>query len=328
MGRTSESLQHALIMRVLPKIQNKKTGTAYKKHIKSFSKWAREHGYRRPDQITKDVIQEYEQHLEGSPKGYSPATIHAYLSPVCSAADVNMEEIRKPKRTAGSIIRGRRKDADGQEVIRNKQGDRQADNPKYARLVALQRVTGIRRSELARLTGSDLLQKGHNLYVCVRKGKGGKQQNQYILPQDRQIVREIFAGIGPDQKIFSREEMNNTINLHGMRAAHGRDCYQHYLRLITTKHGAADSLRQTILKRWEAGHERLHASDQKAWERQRERFLADCDDRPYRLRGENLSKAQALGLPEEYNRLSLMCVSVFHLSHWRLDVTVTNYIIG
>ena len=227
MGRKSPSLQHELILRVLPKIQNNKTGSSYKKHLKNFARWAKSQGYRRPEQITRDVIQEYEQYLEGSPKQYSPATIHTYLTPVCAAADVNMAEIRKPKRTAGSIVRGRRRDADGQEVIRNKQGDRQADNPKYARLVALQRVTGIRRSELARLTGSDLLQKGHNLYVCVRKGKGGKQQNQYILPQDRQIVREIFAGIGPDQKIFSREEMNNTINLHGMRAAHGRDCYQH-----------------------------------------------------------------------------------------------------
>ena len=328
MGRTSESLQHALIMRVLPKIQNKKTGTAYKKHIKSFSKWAREHGYRRPDQITKDVIQEYEQHLEGSPKGYSPATIHAYLSPVCSAANVNMEEIRKPKRTAGSIVRGRRQNADGQEVSRNRQGDRQANNPKYERLVSLQRVLGIRRAELSRLNGSDLVERGSSLYVRVRRGKGGKEQLQYVLPQDKQIVREIFTGIGPDQKIFSREEMNNTINLHGMRAAHGRDCYQHYLHLVTTKQGAADNLRQTLLKRWEKGHERLRATDQKSWERQRTRFIADCDDRPYRLRGENLSKAQALGLPEEYNRLALMCVSVFHLSHWRLDVTVTNYIIG
>lgn len=328
MGRTSESLQHALIMRVLPKIQNKKTGTAYKKHIKSFSKWAREHGYRRPDQITKDVIQEYEQHLEGSPKGYSPATIHAYLSPVCSAADVNMEEIRKPKRTAGSIIRGRRRDADGQEVSRNRQGDKQERNTKYARLVALQRVIGIRRSELGRLTGADLVQKGSSLYVHVRKGKGGKSQMQYVLPQDKQVVREIFEGVSQDQKVFSKEEMNNTINLHGLRAQHGRDCYQHYLRHITTRRGAADSLRQTLLKRWEAGHERLRESDPKAWERQRERFVADCDDRPYRLRGENLSKAQALGLPEEYCRLALMCVSVFHLSHWRLDVTVTNYLVG
>ena len=151
---------------------------------------------------------------------------------------------------------------------------------------------------------------------------------QYVLPQDKQVVREIFEGVSQDQKVFSKEEMSNTINLHGLRSAHGRDCYQHYVGLITTKQGAADSLRQTLLRRWEAGHERLRESDPKAWARQRERFVADCDDRPYRLRGENLQKAQTLGLPEEYCRLALMCVSVFHLSHWRLDVTVTNYIIG
>ena len=328
MGRKTPSLQHEMILKVLPKIQNNKTGSSYKKHLKNFARWAKEQGYRRPEQITKAVVQEYELYLEGSPKQYSPATIHTYLTPVCAAAGVDMAEIRKPKRTSGSIIRGRRRDADGADVNRNRQGDRQANNQKFARLVALQRVTGIRRAELARLTGSDLLQKGHSLYVCVRKGKGGKQQNQYILPQDEAVVRKIFEGIRPDQKVFSREEMNNTINLHGMRAQHGRDCYQYYLRHITTKQGAADNLRQTLLRRWEKGHERLRESDPKAWERQRERFVADCDDRPYKLRGENLQKAQTLGLPEEYNRLALMSVSVFHLSHWRLDVTVTNYIIG
>ena len=123
---------------------------------------------------------------------------------------------------------------------------------------------------------------------------------QYILPQDKQAVREIFAGIGPDQRVFSKEEMHNHINLHSMRAQHGRDCYQYYLRLITTRQGAADSLRQTLLRRWEKGHERLRQNDPASWERQRARFLADCDDRPYLLRGENLAKAQALGLPEEY----------------------------
>ena len=328
MGRTSDSLQYTLLKRVMPKIKNNKTATSYKKHLKNFAKWAKAQGYRTPEQITKEVIQEYEQYLEESPKQYSPATIHAYLTPACAAADVNMAEIRKPKRTAGTIIRGRRQSADGQEVIRNKQGDRQADNPKYARLVALQRVTGIRRAELGKLTGADLVQKGSSLYVHVRKGKGGKSQMQYVLPQDKQVVREIFEGVSQDQKVFSKEEMSNTINLHGLRSAHGRDCYQHYVGLITTKQGAADSLRQTLLRRWEAGHERLRESDPKAWARQRERFVADCDDRPYRLRGENLQKAQTLGLPEEYCRLALMCVSVFHLSHWRLDVTVTNYIIG
>ena len=328
MSRTSDSLQYTLLKRVMPQIRNNKTSTAYKKHIKNFARWAKDNGYKKPEQITKDTIQEYEQYLEGSPKQYSPATIHSYLTPVCAAADVNMEEIRKPKRTAGSIIRGRRRNTDGQGDSRNRQGDRQERNPKYTRLVSLQRAIGIRRAELSRLKGADLVERGSSLYVRVCKGKGGKEQMQYILPQDRQIVREIFAGVAPDQKIFSKAEMSNVINLHGMRAQHGRDCYQHYLRLITTKHGAADSLRQTLLKRWEAGHERLRKTDPAAWERQKARFTADCDDRPYLLRGENLSKARALGLPEEYNRLALMCVSVFHLSHWRLDVTVTNYVVG
>ena len=133
MGRKNPSLQHELILRVLPKIQNNKTGSSYKKHLKNFARWAKSQGYRRPEQITRDVIQEYEQYLEGSPKQYSPATIHTYLTPVCAAADVNMAEIRKPKRTAGSIVRGRRRDADGQEVIRNKQGDRQADKHKQCK---------------------------------------------------------------------------------------------------------------------------------------------------------------------------------------------------
>ena len=38
--------------------------------------------------------------------------------------------------------------------------------------------------------------------------------------------------------------------------------------------------------------------------------------------------AQEHNPPTAYNRLALMAVSVFHLSHWRLDVTVCNYILA
>lgn len=48
----------------------------------------------------------------------------------------------------------------------------------------------------------------------------------------------------------------------------------------------------------------------------------------YRVRGENKKLALKKGLPTEYNRLALMAVSVFHLSHWRLDVTVSNYLLA
>lgn len=327
MGRKKESLQHALITRVLPEIENNKTGRSYKKHLKSFSRWAKAQGYKRPEDITRKVIQEYEESLEADPKHYSAATIHSYLTPVCRAAGVNMALIRKPRRTAGTITRGRDHDAAGQPLAQNARGRREENNPKYARLMALQGAAGVRRAELGRLCGADLVSEGGSLYVRVRKGKGGKSQLQYILPKDRQAVLEVFDGVAPDQKVFSRDELNNKINLHGLRAAHGRECYQYYSSLIAAKPEAAGRLRATLLQRWDKGHERLCESDPRAWERQRRRFLKDCDDRPYLLRGENLRKAQALGLPDTYNRLALMCVSVFHLSHWRLDVTVVNYML-
>ena len=131
MGRKNPSLQHELIKRVLPQIENNLTGTAYKKHIKKFASWARENGYRKLEDITKETIQEYEKHLENAPKKYTPATIHTYLSPVCSAAGIRMEEIKKPRRTAGSISRGRDRDVTGKKVVKNKQGKLQECDQKF-----------------------------------------------------------------------------------------------------------------------------------------------------------------------------------------------------
>ena len=121
--------------------------------------------------------------------------------------------------------------------------------------------------------------------------------------------------------------MKNKINLHGFRAEHAKDCYEYYNGLISHDSEIADTLRQTLLRRWEKAHERLRTENMTAWYRQRKRFVSDMDDRPYFLRGDNAAKAFAMCLPIEYNRLAMMCVSVLHLSHWRLDVTVINYLI-
>ena len=327
MGRTSESLQHALLRHAMQGKNNNNTETMYKKRIKIFTEWAKEQGCKKYEDITKDVVQAYERKLENGPERYAPATIHTYLTPICAAAGISMREIEKPKRTAGAITRGRDHAADGTKLDRNPDGKRQEGQQRYAQLVALQRVTGIRRAELGKLVGSDLVQKGNSWYVRVRRGKGGKSQLQYILPKDVETVREIFEGIGPDQKVFCKEEMSNKINLHGMRAKHSKDCYDHYTNLLEHHPEYADKLRAVLLRRWDEGHGKLKEADPRAWKAQRERFVEDMDDRPYKLRGENFRKARALGLPEEYNRLALMCVSVFHLSHWRLDVTTTNYLV-
>ena len=238
-----------------------------------------------------------------------------------------MDEIRKPKRTAGRIVRSRNKGTDDNKC-KNSQGVKEECNPKYKRVVSFQRAVGIRRAELARLLGVDLSHRNDEWYVIVQRGKGGKQQRQYILPENVDSVREIFRNIEPMENVFSKEELNNKIDFHGLRAENARRCYAYYVKKIEIEPGFAQEMRCKLKNRWLEEHERLRKTNHDSWSRQKWVFDREMDDRPYRLRGDNLTKALASGSPTEYNRLALMCVSVMHLAHWRLDVTVTNYIVG
>jgi hypothetical protein len=57
------------------------------------------------------------------------------------------------------------------------------------------------------------------------------------------------------------------------------------------------------------------------------RFRKQMEDGTYYLRGANRQAAIERGRPVEYDRLGLLAVSVFSLSHWRLDVVSKFYII-
>ena len=309
MPRKRESLKYALNKRAFQNTKNSKnnnTETSYKRSINQFVEWAKKRGYKTADEVTKETIQEYEEFLEGHPKSYQPSTIHTFLTPICVATGVSMGEIRKPKRTAGKIVRSRNKGTD--DKCKNSQGLREECDPKYARVVSFQRAVSIRRAELADL---------------------GKTQLQRILPQDVDTVREIFDGIEDTEKVFSKEELNNKIDFHGMRAENARRCYAYYAdaEKIEAELRFAEQMRRKLMDRWLDGHERLRKTNPDAWLRQKKLFEREMDDRSYKLRGDNLTKALASGSPTEYNRLALMCVSVMHLAHWRLDVTVTNYIV-
>lgn len=329
MPRKRESLKYALNKRAFQNTKNSKnnnTETSYKRSINQFVEWAKKRGYKTADEVTKETIQEYEEFLEGHPKSYQPSTIHTFLTPICVATGVSMGEIRKPKRTAGKIVRSRNKGTDGK--CKNSQGLKEECDPKYARIVSFQRAVGIRRAELARLLGVDLSHRNDEWYVIVQRGKGGKQQRQYILPENVDTVREIFRNTEPMENVFSKEELNKKIDFHGLRAENARRCYEYYVKKIEAEPGFAQEMRSKLMNRWLEEHERLRKTNHNSWLRQKRLFDREMDDRPYRLRGDNLTKALASGSPTEYNRLALMCVSVMHLAHWRLDVTVTNYIVG
>lgn len=316
MSRTREdSVQYVMIQNALSGIDGNKEKNRYKAKCKDFSTWLKqEHGINKPSVAianAKTLIQDYERKLEDSGK-YSASTIHTYLAPICKGLGVNMRDISKPKRTSNTITRGRKEDA-------NPQGRKEITQEKYRPLVAVQRVTGLRRSELAKIRGRDLCQD-ENGYMCIHTvGKGGKTQLQRILPEDHPVIEKAFKDIKPNQLLFEPDIMKNKINLHGIRADQGYRTYQYYLHRLETepeyKHQCLRELRDRHIALRPDGHSL-------------QTFLKSCyNSSPYLLRGSNREKAIKTGRPISYNRTALMMVSVFHLSHWRLDVTVTNYIL-
>lgn len=130
---------------------------------------------------------------------------------------------------------------------------------------------------------------------------------------------EIFQNADPGQKLFSKKEMQNKIDLHGIRREHAQKAYKYYADRLKNEPGYKYELRKELAARYKEFHRPGDSN---------KRFLHDImNEKPYKLRGNNYQKAIEQGKETEYNRLALMAVSVFHLSHWRLDVTVTNYMI-
>ena len=310
-----ESIQHMLCSRVLTGITDNHTITAYKRDCKNFAAYCRTNNVKTPEQLEKqktEILQKYEDSLENA--GYKPATIHRYLSAPCKALNVNMKEVEKPHRTADMIARG-------QDTDFNIQGQRKIIQERFKRLISFQKVVGLRRAELAKLRGRDL-RTDESGYLCVYvcNGKGGKDQMQRILPSDVALVKKIFSEVKSDQKVFTSKEMNNKINLHGLRAEQARRAYSYYTEKLEREPNYKYVSRKELALRYKTMHTADRVTNQ--------RFLKDImNDTPYVLRGKNREKAIAQEKPITYNRLAMMMVSVFHLSHWRLDVTSVNYLV-
>lgn len=318
-----ETLKYTLKKNALARITNTVTVVQYKRHIDRFATWAKEtHRIRLASDVLDScaLAQEYADYLCSS--GYTPDTIHSYMAPVVKGLGLSLSDVQKPKRTASAIKKTR-------QEKENKQGQREMADSENARLVEAEKIIGVRRAELAKLTGECLVRDyAGNLCVLVRKGKGGKRQLQRILPKNIHFIQQLFDGIGQKQKVFTKTELNNKIPLHTLRRTHAQEAYEYYLGLIREGH------RQEIIDDLKAYYLNYHAKKPGA---AGERLIAKqyarfCEDiargrGTYRLRGENKVRAKQVGRPTEYDRVALMATSVFHLAHWRNDVTARNYMI-
>lgn len=318
-----DSLSFVMKTNALKDMPNDVSAKAYKRLISRFSAWAKEAQHiSKPDQVSdpKGLIQSYADYL--IQKKYSPDTIHTYIAPICKALGINMREIKKPIRSAGTITRSR-------DDTANPLGDAEEKDPKYQRLVSLARCLGIRRQEYVRLRGEDLTvdYSGH-LCVQVKRGKGGKMQMQRILPDHIRTVQAVFEGVAPRQKVFTANEMQNHIDLHAFRAEVAREAYEYYLSYIAEN--GEEALIEDIKEYFYRYHKKEDgAKGEKRIEKQFRELVRDIEanDRKYIVRGVNKERALEAGRPTEYDRVALSAVFVFHLAHWRNDVTVRDYML-
>lgn len=314
MGRHSQNLLYALNRATSKGTENEKTAKQYEKHNKKFYEFCKENNITNTKHIKgneTETIQKYANRLKE--EGKSAATIHTYIAGPCKGLGVKMSEIEKPLRTSLDITRSR-------ENFKNEQGNKEENDPRFQRLIKFAGIVGIRREEYEALKIKNIKQD-ENGYFCieVEKGKGGKYQLQRILPENIQDVKAILKD-SKGEYVFSKEEMNNKIDLHAYRAKNAQKAYEYYEKRIKTEKGYKEKLYAELVDRWT----HLHKYDPHAFKK----YIYELKTELYVCRGNTREISAANHNRTEWNRLAVMAVSVFHLSHWRSNVTVNNYLIN
>lgn len=254
-------------------------------------------------------VQAYLDWLAG--QGRSANTIHTAAAAVCKALGLRMADYDKPRRT-DAPQKGRRP-APSLEGRMDANVEAQA----YQRLVKFAGAVGLRRAEYAALRGRDLeIGVDGYTYVIVERGKGGKRQRQRIDPADAGFVQSCFEGLASDDKIFSSRELQNKVNLHRLRREHAQQMYQQYAQRLAEEPAYRAQLLREVREAFSTAGE--------DWRRNPD--MRRIDSSPYYYCRSGVRRSlRASNRPVRYDRLALMAVSVFHLAHWRVDVTVKNY---
>ena len=330
------SLKHDIAHQALSGITDRDTSKNYRASVADFCGWLKtEYGIKNIKALKGkriEIINKYSEYLQE--RGYSSGTVHTYLAPICKGLGIQMQQIDKPKRRAGDIIKRRIETA-------NLRGRREAQLDRYARSVALSKATGARRTELAEMTYADLMHTDESGYRCavIWDGKGGKTTMQRLTPQQIEICDGLIeqakaSGISLDQHVLVQYEISDHISYHTYRAERAAAAYSLYVDRIAAN--GKEQLIRELIKRWNtlnADKDRIYvrsngslATAKGSRAKNYIKTLRDAE-KPYHLRGDNRVRALAASRPVKYNRLALLAVSVFELAHWRVDVTVTDYML-
>lgn len=323
--RNRGSLGGEMRMRVKEHCRDKSNHTKsnYMHAIKSFDGWRKEAGLSNKyvREHPRESVVQWAGYLTES--GMAQSTQHTMVAGCCCGLGIPSNGIVKHG-TAMDKTKSLGQSERAQAALK-RESNRE--------IIRFQKMVGGRRSALRRLTGKDFgIDSSGNACVIFRRDKGGKDQYQALREGDVAAVKAYFDRCGPDERLFP--QIDHDLDLHGLRAEHSRRMYQYYRSGLCSTPQGREQLRQQLWARYtdpEIGCKAwltAKAKGDKARMRKLEyRFKRQMEDGTYYLRGANRQAAIERGRPVQYDRLALLAVSVFSLSHWRLDVVSKFYII-
>lgn len=263
----------------------------------------REHGASRLQEM-KTYYFEYISKLIA--EGYSPWTIQTYVVAICFVLGCERPDFALPPRRAAMAKKGRRD-------LSTKQGWQDLKASAGNLFEILQKI-GIRHREYVDLTRDCLVEDESGvLCILVKKGKGGKCQQQRILPGDEKTLLLLFDG-NSQKKVFSATAIDRISNLHVFRRIYALRAYRYYEKRLQIDQQYRQQLIREIIARWQ-----VHNGNRKI-------PMRDLYGE-YIIAGMNRKLAEFYHYQMGFDRLAVMAVTVFHLSHWRVNVAINSYLL-
>lgn len=202
------------------------TYKTYQKQLIIFSDYIKENFQecKTLEQITPEIVNNYLQfHIN---KNHSPYTLTTIKSAVAKVTKYEVKDFMKtPARERQGITRGREKinPETGEIIEKNKSFNRE----KHKDLIEFLKGTGLRKSEVKQVRGSDLKKENGKYYLNITKNtKGGRHREVEIVGNIEKIV-EMAKNAGTE-KIF--QKFPNECPVHNYRSEYCRTIYNKYKR--------------------------------------------------------------------------------------------------
>lgn len=195
-------------------IYSHKTYQVYKEHSLKFATWVRETYGIKNLEAAREYVKEYlEKSINEGKSAWTVRTEAAALAKLygCSSTDFG---VKLPKRRREDIQRSRG------EKIR----DRDFSELRNRDIVDFCRGTGLRKKELSLVETRDVMERNGNVYVRVRRGKGGKERVLVVVQKYKKHVLEMRDRAIEEgrERIFERIPSHMDVHSYRREYALGR----------------------------------------------------------------------------------------------------------